>query len=191
MASNTIKKRVRFISLSRGLKATTKESQWHRSRSAIRDVASRKRVNNTCSRSSTVWRIPQAIHRERDSDWSSPSALSRPTAAICGCTANSALGLRFSSRCHLRMCRHRPALQMMQQRLTKVALSNDDECNPAFRKRICAVLRPIYSARTRWRCFELLSEQPNTLRALLSKLTPEQETFRHGPAECTIKEDDG
>src|SRR5258706_4669502 len=36
--------------------------------------------------------------------------------------------------------------------------------------------------------FELLSEQPNTLRALLSKLTPEQENFRHGPAEWSIKE---
>src|SRR5258708_37465189 len=120
MASNEVKKRLRYICLSRGLKAATKESQWHRSRSAIGDVASRKRVNNTRSRSSTVWQIPQDIHRERDSDWSSPSALSRPTAAICGCTAKSALGLRFSSSCHLRKGQHRPALPIMQQRLTKV-----------------------------------------------------------------------
>ena len=36
--------------------------------------------------------------------------------------------------------------------------------------------------------FELMAQQPDTLRTLLSTLTPEQENFRHGPAEWSIKE---
>jgi hypothetical protein len=36
--------------------------------------------------------------------------------------------------------------------------------------------------------FELMAQQPGTLHNLLSKLSPEQGDFRHGPVEWSIKE---